>query len=833
MRNILAILVGLGWASGAVAAAPHLTYLPSATPQLRMDLDGEQIMVTLLQDDMLHVAYGPHLVAGTPYFSPMIANPAFKTPNVHWEAATQTLSTPRLAVVPDKGCLRISDLGEKPARVLTQLCLTEASKTQLKLSLSAEKNTEVLGLGQQLSTLRSTPSWLGQKRRPGEEMGNAMVSSDIAASGDTQVPVAYVLGEGRRNYGLFFDTPYPLKFDFTDALWRVQSPAPEMGVFVFVGADLKSLRRSYLQLTGAPPVPPLKAFGMWISEYGYDNWGELDDKLKTLAQNNFPVDGAVLDLQWFGGIYSGSEETPMGGLSWDTRNFPEPAKKLAEYGARGVGIVLIEESYVGSARPEHRELAQRGFLAKDCAPPCARPAHLESNSWWGIGGMIDWSNPEAGAWWHTSKRAPLINDGVLGHWTDLGEPEQYAGNGQYFGYDWYDRHVTGHRDVHNLYNFFWSQGIANALAHSHPTHRPWILSRSGTAGSQRFGVAMWSGDVASSFAALDAQMTAQANMSLSGFDFYGSDVGGFQRQSINRKNLDTLYTRWFATSALLDVPLRPHAQNLCNCTETAPDRVGDRASNLAALTLRYRLTPYLYSLAHAAHKSGEVVFPPLVYHFQDDRAARKVVTTKMIGPWLLFGALSTSADTHATYLPQGTWTDFYTPERRVSSVGAYHTQSVLVDGHVRAPLFLRAGAIVPLLREAPHTLGIVGGTGIHWFSDLVIRTVPAPAESRFVLVEDDGISRAYETGQGVKTQLSAQETTPGHYRLAVTPENAQGMNATRTLTLEVMTGGTPITQVRVNDQALTRTAWSAENGQVTVRLGTHPVSEALVVTLAP
>ncbi len=114
-------------------------------------------------------------------------------------------------------------------------------------------------------------------------------------------------------------------------------------------------------------------------------------------------------------------------------------------------------------------------------------------------------------------------------------------------------------------------------------------------------------------------------------------------------------------------------------TETAPDRVGDKASNLAALRLRYQLTPYLYSLAHQAHQNGDAIFPPLMMYYQDDQTARSVDKTKMIGPWLLFTALTDSAATVNTYLPRGNWVDFLNPSRVINSAGAVSNQPVLID----------------------------------------------------------------------------------------------------------------------------------------------------------
>ncbi|MBB4012975.1 TIM-barrel domain-containing protein [Niveibacterium umoris] len=837
------LLAGCG-GGGASAAAPtppapaEASYFPSATPQLRLSQNGRQVMLTLLRDDMLHVAYSAQIEPGTPFMSPMVAPRSFSGPASYtWDPDAKRLTTTELVVELDQGCWRVS-ARQPETRVLTRLCVGDWQASGLTLTMSGEGATDVLGLGEQLANGgRKAPSWLGSTRVPASQYGNAMTYSDISASGDMQVPVAYVLGEGQRNWGFFVDSAYPLRFDFRAATWTLQSPSPSLGMFVFTGADLPDLRRDYLSLTGTPPVPPLKAFGLWISEYGYDNWAELDDKLTTLRGKGYPVDGAVLDLQWFGGINSGSQTTSMGKLSWDTAKFPNPAGKLAGYAASGVGTILIEESYIGGALPEFRKLADQRYLAMDCAPPCTDATVYSSNPWWGIGGMIDWSNPGAGTWWHDAKRVALINDGVMGHWTDLGEPEMFSAASQYFGIDWYGAHPTRHADVHNLLNFFWSRSIASDTARTHPQRRPWILSRSGAAGSQRFGVAMWSGDVQSSFAALGAQMTAQTNMSLSGFDYYGSDVGGFDRAGMSGAPLSKLYTRWFATSALLDVPLRPHVENLCNCTETAPDRIGDAASNLAALQLRYRLVPYLYGLAHAAHDNGDAVFPPLAYHFQQDKQARSVVTTKMVGPWLLFGAPSGPDATMGVYLPTGTWTDFNAPDRRVDSKGAFSQENLLVANLLRAPIFLREGAIVPMLREAPAHLGDPRGRDIHWFNDLLIRVVPAAAESRFVLVEDDGITRAYEGGRSARTTLVASRSDTA-VRFTLTPDNRSGATATRRMTLEFLLANAAVREVRVGGQVLAAKVagtagpgWYASAGGVTLELGDRSVDAALDVGL--
>ena len=838
---LLLSLLLAGCGGSPISTSPTQTpaavdYFPGELPQWRLAVDGRQVMLTVLADDLVHVAFGERLQPGLPYLSPMISGRSFDGPTAaSHDAAAGLLTTPALTIRLVGSCWQV----DSPSRPLTRICVDDWSDQRISLKLSREGGKDIYGLGQQLSSDRLQLSWLGLKRESPSPFGNVMGYSSIMATGDTQVPVAYVLGEQSDGYGLFVDSPYALRFDFQGDEWTVESADGRLGLLLFSGRDLAELRRDYLALTGTPPVPPLKAFGLWISEYGYDSWQELDSLLATLRQQQLPVDGAVLDLQWYGGISKGSELTATGGLDWDERNFPEPRQKLARYAQAGLGIMVIEQSYVGGAQPVHHQLADKRLLAMDCPSPCTKATRLESNPWWGIGGMLDWSNPKAREFWHDRKRVALIEDGVLGHWTDLGEPELYDSDALYAGYDWYGETVTGHRDIHNLYNFHWSQGIAENTARSHADRRTWILSRSGTAGSQRFGVALWSGDVATSFAALAAHPAAQGNMSLSGFDYYGSDVGGFHRGPYRAGPvLDSLYTRWLANSVLSDIPLRPHANNLCNCTHTTPDRVGDVASNRANLQLRYRLAPYLYSLAHQAWAEGEAIFPPLPYHFPLDAGSRNEAQTHMIGPWLATTAIIDDKATVSSYLPVGRWLDFHRPDQVRD--GGRAEVAVLQDGVVMAPLYLREGAIVPLLATVPDYLARTDQAGVNWFQPLLIRAQPAATESRFVLVEDDGLSRAYERGQVARTTITTVRSGDGSYQLTLTPDNQSGETASRSLSFELLGAPAQPSLVEVNGQPLPALSagssgrgWLASRGGITVQLGEVSVDAPQRLVIRP
>jgi alpha-glucosidase len=184
--------------------------------------------------------------------------------------------------------------------------------------------------------------WIGRTRFPGE-FGNVQEQFQYGNVGNDQFPVAYFAGQGNDSYALFFDNPYRQFYDFTKQSWIASFESPELRLYLLTGPDFQDLRQDYLELTGHPPVPPKSAFGLWISEFGYDNWSDLDDKLCTLRLSHFPVDGFVLDGQWYGGFQNDSDDTHVGSLDWDEKNFPDPAQKIAQLGdEQGVGIIPIE-----------------------------------------------------------------------------------------------------------------------------------------------------------------------------------------------------------------------------------------------------------------------------------------------------------------------------------------------------------------------------------------------------------------------------------------------------------------------------------------------------------
>lgn len=733
--------------------------LSNAPQRIKYQAGENYLTIEVLDDDLLHF----ETAAGEQpaQTSPMILKTDYNGPSkFNFKDASQRsfeTSDLRLEVQPGTLCFAITDLTRSPELLLTRICPKDLKENRKRLEVDKAGTQNIYGLGEDFQSYTATNGdWSGRVRIPGNAFGNAMTWFNGGNVGNAQFPILYALGQGNDNYALFLDIPNAIRWDFTITPWSLEASSSTLRGYFLSGPDLPDLRTDYMELVGRPSMPPKAAFGLWISEYGFDNWAELDSKLTTLRQKQFPVDGFVLDLQWYGGIKPDSENTHMGSLTWDTINFPDPTTKIAQLRDEGgVSLITIEQSYVGAGLPEYTDLKGMGFLVRKCAD--CDPVYLDDNTWWGIGGMIDWTSQAAGAYWHDTKRQPLINAGVIGHWTDLGEPELYDPKAYYAGIN--GLHLE--RDIHNLYNLEWAQSIAEGYTRNQVAQRPFILSRSGASGIQRFGVAMWSGDIGANMGALAVHFNAQMHMSLSGIDYFGSDIGGFFRDALD-EDVNTVYTRWFANSSLLDVPVRVHTNNLCNCNETAPDRVGNLQSNLDNIRLRYRLIPYLYSLAYRANQFGEPVFPPLVYYFQKDPKVRQNADQKMIGAWLMTAiSASNTQNFRNIYLPAGVWVNFYTHEWIESDGRELAAQPVKEGDAVHLPLYARAGALIPMMYVDEQTMNSSGRRLDGSTRDeliVAVYTTPTNSQTHFTLYEDDGATIAYQQGKFRTTEISQENT---------------------------------------------------------------------------
>jgi len=576
-------------------------------------------------------------------------------------------------------------------------------------------------------------------------------------------------------------------------------------------------------------------------------------------------------LQWFGGVIKDSPDSSMGKLDWDRTNFPYPQGHISTLAQDNVGLVAIEESYVNLNTDTYAQMNAAGGLfayAKTnntCNPATQQPVIL--TDWFGRAAMIDWSNPDAGAWVNDNRRLPnLVRNGVTAHWTDLGEPEKYDPDACYHGVE---VSPTGpknsHGDIHNLYAFLWNKSIFEGYRVSHIDRRPFIVSRSGAPGSDRWGVAMWSGDIGSNLDLLATHMNSQMHMSLSGIDYYGSDIGGFRREGMpynaghsgQLQYQNELYTQWFANGAWFDVPVRPHTDNSFQTAlryETAPDLVGDMRANRENIRQRYELIPYYYSLAYRAYLAGEPVVPPLVYYYQNDPAVRQIGHEKLIGRDLLVGVVAKHGEyMRDIYLPKGRWVNYHTRDWFDSTGQWLNNFPTYIDGIFRLPAFARAGAIIPMMQVDESTRDAFGHrTSGAPLNDLMVQIYTDTTPARFTLYEDDGATTAYGPDkspvyQTRTTAISQQQTgnavtlviekSTGSYSGAVTQRN----NIVRLVVrdaraVSVKLNGKKLPQQAASSFANAASGWyNAGRNLVLIKSGTSNVAtrKTFNVTLQP
>jgi alpha-glucosidase (family GH31 glycosyl hydrolase) len=778
------------------------------------------LIVEVLADDLVHFEVsaldeGPSEDRPL-YTSPMVLKTDYGGPS-DLTIGGNVVETADLRVEVDAGnlCVRLEDKTNGNA-YLTTLCPAELHKPFKGLNIDPGQIRHVYGLEQEFKNRGSADGdWTALGVRQGVELlGNGFQGFQDAAVGNVQIPVLYAVGNDSLNYALMMDNVYKQRWDFTAFWWEARMFGDQLRFYVMTGPDLPDLRADYLELTGRPPVPPRKSFGLWVSEFGYDNWGQIDTLKAGLRNNNFPVDGFVLDLNWFGGIVlDRPSESEMGRLGWDrdqeprlTDNpysFPDPASQIRQYAEDHIGLVAIEESYLANTTDTFEEMPDElsAYQRTDgrCGPANQSQPAVDVRGFWGAGRMIDWTDPEAGAWIHDERRSPnLAKLGVTSHWTDLGEPETFD---RAACYDGVETTAAGpkneHSDIHNLHNLMWNkaiwdgyvakQGEANNLGEVNP--RPLIVTRSGAAGTQRYGSAMWSGDIASNLESLATHLNAQMHMSFSGIDYYGSDIGGFRREVMPyndkrggyRGYQDELYTQWLANGAWFDVPVRPHTDNefvqVSPPYATAPHLVGKKDSNLANIRQRYELIPYYYSLAYRAHLHGEPVVPPLVFYHQDDPEVRRIGHEKLIGKDLLVAIVAQHGEYERdVYLPAGKWANYHTNEWLNSTGQMLADVRVYRDGIFRLPAFARAGAIIPRMHVDEDTKDAFGnrkdGAAAH--EELIVKVYADSTPSSFTLYEDDGRTLAYEDDGRPRyhhrmTQIGQQQTGDDAVTVTVQP----------------------------------------------------------------
>jgi alpha-D-xyloside xylohydrolase len=555
-------------------------------------------------------------------------------------------------------------------------------------------------------------------------------SSVRLAQANTDVGIPVIASS--KGYMLLWDNPAVTTIHFetgSDTNSKVMQWSSEAGkaidyYFCYGDGTIDSALKAYRQLTGEAPLMPKWMLGFWQCKERYAFQDELLGVAKKLRELKVPVDGIIQDWQYW----------PPGTNTWgshefDPARYPDPAAMFKELHDMHFHSLISVWAKFDLGSENSKELNAVGGMFPQVTTYVFPPGHGQ------------WYDPFSVAGRQTywkQMRDKLFAKGVDGWWLDAPEPE--INN---MGFRNYQTPMGPGYEVYNAYPLMHSTGIYQGQRATTDRKRVVILTRSAYAGQQRNSAITWSGDIRGTWTVFKNQIPAGLNFSLSGIPYWNTDTGGFfgdrQTGNGNARNpqFQEFFARWFQFSSFCPM-FRVHSSTGTNAPGREFYRFDEKTQGIMRtyLDLRYRLMPYLYSVAWQVTSNGSTFMRPLVMDFPKDQKTFGIGNQYLFGPAIMVTPVTTAgATTQPVYLPvtASPWFDFWTGSSRPGgqSVEAPATVDTL-------PLFVKPGSIIPM------------GPFLQFSSekpaDPIELRVYRGADGKFTLYEDEGDNYDYEKG---------------------------------------------------------------------------------------
>ncbi|MCU7495807.1 MAG: DUF5110 domain-containing protein [Ignavibacteria bacterium] len=629
--------------------------------------------------------------------------------NVKETDSSLEISSARLKVVCSKYPLRLSYYNAQGKLILKDRGGFSAAGSQRSVEFQMQQDEHFYGTGERGSSL--------DKQGQAFSSFNTQVGGYNSAVDQMMINVPYVISSS--GYSIYFENTYPGYWNFGQNNSRTLSYRAsdgELSYYIISNEGIAGHLEEYTWLTGRQPLPPRWAFGFIQSKFGYRNEDEARAMVQTMQQKNLPLEAIVLDLYWF---------KNMGDLSWNLSQWKDPFGMMSDFLSQGVKTIVITEPYVTESSPNFSVAASQGYFAKN-----SQGAPYVFSGWWSCGcnaALLDLTSPQVQKWWW-NLHPPFMGSQMAGIWTDLGEPERDNTAMQYY--------LGGANKVHNIYNLLWAKTIFEGFSSFRPGERLVNLTRSGYAGIQRYSVITWSGDVGRSFGGLQVQIPLMLNMGLSGFGYHNSDIGGFTAGFTTPE----LYARWMQFGAFSPV-CRAHGTG----QDTEPWVFGAETESISRkfIQIRFRLIPYIYTMAHENFKTGMPIARPLLLDYPNDPRLYNLVSSYMFGSSILVSPVTVSGmASQKVYLPEGSWVDFWDDR-----VYTGNQEVIIATPLEKMPVFVKSGSIIPMQPLRRNTEFAPGDT-------LFFNVYPSLTGGEFRLYEDDGKTLKYQKGEFSETVFS-------------------------------------------------------------------------------
>lgn len=525
------------------------------------------------------------------------------------------------------------------------------------------------------------------------------------------------------------------------SIWSEMSP--DMDYYFIAGKNMDEVISGYRTLTGKAPVYPKWVLGFWQSRERYQSSKDIEENMKKFRDLKIPVDNIVQDWNYWKLDSWGSHE-------FEAARYPNPQAMLdSVHALHGRFMISVWPKFYDTVK-NYKELDAKGWMYHQAIKD-------DIHDWLGFRGSF-YDAYDAGArkmfWRQMDENLyTKYKFGIDAWWMDASEPNVRDCTPM-----WYRKALSGPTalgtatEYFNAYSIVNADAIYNGQRSVNPNQRVFLLTRSGFAGEQRYSTATWSGDIATRWEDMRAQMTAGLNYSMAGLPFWGMDQGGFcvenryvaaqqefdktGKENADLKEWRELQARWNQFGCF--VPLyRAHGQwPLREVWNIAPADHPAYKTIVAYDKLRYRLMPYLYSMAGMVHLKDYTMMRGLVMDFNGDDKVLDIKDQWMFGSALMACPVGEYQKySREVYLPkQKGWYDFYT--------GAYHAggQTIVADApYDKIPVFIPEGAILPI------------GPEMQWSDEkkpeLIDLYVYAGKDGSYTLYEDEGTNYNYEKGK--------------------------------------------------------------------------------------
>jgi alpha-glucosidase len=528
------------------------------------------------------------------------------------------------------------------------------------------------------------------------------------------------------NYGIFLDNTYQTDFNFGASNNRFSSfgaRGGEMNYYFIYHKQVADIIASYTMLTGRIKMPPLWSLGYQQNRYSYYPDAEVMRIAQTLREKKIPADGITLDIHYM-------DKYQL--FTWDKTRFPNPPKLSEDLNKLGFKLTVIVDPGI---KVEKDAKAYQDGVKDSVFIQYPDHTFYTGQVWPGWCNFTDFTSQKGRDWWMKQTKF-FADNGVSGIWNDMNEFStwgQKVPDNVLFDFD---GEKTTHLQAHNVYGLEMIRASYEG-AKKHFKERPFVLTRSGYAGLQRYS-AIWTGDNRAEDNHMLAGVRLLNSLGLSGVSFTGMDIGGFTGGAST-----ALYIRWMQIGAFIPY-YRNHTQ--LNTKSSEPWTYGEDALEISRnyVNFRYKLMPYIYSTFYEASQNGMPIVRSLAINYTFDKNVYDYTFQNqfLFGNAFLIAPFESTKEYGNIYLPKGQWYNLNTDELMQ---GGKATVTPLVQETL--PVFVKESSIIPMQSLVQTTAEMPTDTlNIHVYNGNVPNT--------FVYYEDDGKSFDYEHNDYLKRAIT-------------------------------------------------------------------------------